>query len=313
MTDLITLPEYAKGLEKTDVRRPVIETFASSSDLLEVLPFEGMTGSSYEFHRQAARPTVGFRRINEGGTSGMGRLDPYSEASYLIDHDLDVDAAIVRRSGEGRRSREEAMGISAIGALVTDTIIEGDNSSDPKEFNGLKVRAAAVSGRVMHNSAASGGAALSLLKLDSAINNTFKPTHIIAPYVSQPLFIGAARNTAISGFVIQSWDEVGKVKMSYAGLPILWGYPRDLNTGILPFTEVASGGGSAVTTSLFVARLGDQGLRGIQQMPMTVKDKGELEDGITLRTHLSWDIGLVDEHTYCLTRLTSITNAAIVA
>jgi hypothetical protein len=165
----------------------------------------------------------------------------------------------------------------------------------------------------MVNNPASGGGALSLLKLDQAINNTNQPTHILADYTMQPLFIQAARNTSISGFVIQSWDEVGRAKMSYAGLPILWGYQKDDHGSLLPFTEVGAGGGAAQCTSLYVVSFRDGGLKGIELKPMSFKDMGLLQDGITYRNHMNWDVGLVDEHKYCLTRLSSITNAAFVA
>ena len=81
----------------------------------------------------------------------------------------------------------------------------------------------------------------------------------------------------------------------------------------LQFNEVASGGGSAVTGSLYILSMGDGKLRGLQLNPLEVRDFGLLQDGITFRTHLTWDVGLVDEHKYCLQRLDSWTNAAIVA
>ena len=54
-------------------------------------------------------------------------------------------------------------------------------------------------------------------------------------------------------------------------------------------------------------------LRAIQVRPLTPEDVGLLQDRKTYRTHISWDIGLVDEHKYCLARMDSFTNAPIVA
>ena len=309
--DLMTLPEYAKGLEVGDGNKPYIEVFAQSSDILQAIPFEGMRGATYEFYREAELPVLGFRAINQEGTRGSGKIEPFQESSFIIDHDLDVDRAIIDRHGESRRSREENMQVKAAGKLWTDTFLKGDNTTDPKEFNGVQKRA--TGDRVVNNSVAAGGAALSLYNLDEAVRRTYAPTHIIAPFDIQSRFMQAARNTGISGFVIQNWDEIARPKMTYAGLPILWGYPRTLDGGILPFTEVGAGGGAAVTTSIYVVSFSEGGLRGIQIRPMSVRDFGLLEDGITYRSHLTWDTGLVDEHPFALTRLTSITNAAFVA
>jgi hypothetical protein len=307
-----TLVEYAKGLATTAPERPLVEMFAQSSDILMAMPFDGLTGAVYEGFRQGQLPITGFRGINQPSTSGTGRLSPFQEGSYIFDHDLDVDRAIVDRYGETRRAREETMAAASAGKVWVDTFLKGDNSANPIVFDGIQ-RRARLWNRTQNNSVAAGGAALSLLNLDRAINNTNMPTHIIADYTMQPLFIQAARNTAISGFVIQSWESVGKVKMTYGGIPILWGYPRDDHGSLLPFTEVGAGGGGAVTTSLYVVSLRDGGLKGIQIKPLTFNNIGLLPDGITYRTHMSWDVGVVDEHKYCITRLTSITNAAFVA
>jgi hypothetical protein len=82
---------------------------------------------------------------------------------------------------------------------------------------------------------------------------------------------------------------------------------------VLQFSEVGNGGGSAVTASLYWLTLGEGMLRGIQVRPLTPEDVGLLQDRKTFRTHIAWDIGMVDEHKYCLARMDSWTNAPIVA
>ena len=255
-------------------------------------------------------PTPQFRAINESSSTGHGIIQPLQENTSIIDHDIDVDRAIVDRHGVERRNYEEMLGLTGFGQLWATTVIHGYQSLNPRQFNGLQVRAN-LNSRDIHNSASSGGAALSLLALDKAIAQVNNPTHIAVPYLSKALWIQAARTTTLSGYVIQTWDEVGGMKLSYAGLPLLFGYPKDLHPYMLDFTEVASGGGAAVTASLYVLSLGEYRLRGIQLRPMEVRDIGLLQDGKTYRTHLSWDVGLVDEHPFCMARLDSWTNAAI--
>lgn len=313
MPELMTLPEYAKGLEKTSIERPLIETFAAESDILQVLPFEGFSGAAFEGYRETDIGTSAFRAINEGAGSSKGKIAPFQETSFPVDTILKVDKAILLRHGESRRAKEEAMQMKSQSRLFTNTFISGDNASNPKEFNGIKARCTAANGRLLHNSGASGGAALSLYNLDKAIQNTARATHIIAGFDLLPRFTQAARNSTLSGFVIQTWDEVGVPKMTYAGKRILFGYPKDRHGIILPFNEVAQGGGSAVTTSLFVASFGEGGLHGIQLKNMEARDMGLLEDAVNYGTNVSWDVGLVDEGDYCITRLTSITDAAFVA
>jgi hypothetical protein len=312
---MMTLVEYAKGLEMSPTRA-MVEQFAASSDIFGALPIEGLSAgaSIYEGLRQTELPSgLGFRAINEASTTGAGKLSPFSEPSFVFDHDIDIDRAIIDRYGMDRMNQHVGMGIAAAGKMWTDTFLTGDNSTQNRQFDGLARRCARFSNRVLTNSAASGGAALSLYNLDRALANTKSATHIIASWNLMPRFIQAARNTSLSGFVLQTWDGVGMPKMSYAGRPILWGYEQDLHGVILPFSEVGSGGGSAVTTSIYVVGFGDMGLRGIQLKPLAPTGPKLLENEITYRAHLSWDTGLVDEHQYCMTRLTSITDAAFVA
>lgn len=313
MPDVMTLPEYAKGLEKTSIERPLIESFAAESDIMQMLPFEGFSGAAFEGYRETSIGTAGFRAINEGPGTSQGKIAPFQETSFPIDIILKVDKAIIARHGESRRGREEAMQMKAQARLFTNTFLSGDNSANPKEFNGIKARCRADNGRLLHNSLASGGAPLSLYNLDKAIQNTRRANAIIAGWDLMPRFIQAARDTSVSGFVIQSWDEVGAPKMTYAGKRILFGYEKDRHGVILPFNEVAQGGGAAVTTSIFVANLSSDGLHGIQLKNMEAIDLGlSKEDGVFYKTNVSWDVGLVDEGDYCVTRLTSITDAAFV-
>lgn len=312
-----TLIEYAKDLD--GVARPIVENFARSSDIMEELPFLTFSGGSYETYREAAMPTgMAFRGINEPSGSGRGEITPYQESSFPMDFDIPVDIAIIRRHGMERRAVEEKLTTARWGRYWATTFLDGDNTTEPREFNGIKKRIAmagastAANTRTLHNSASSGGAALSLSNLDMLLNMVSGATHLLMPRAFAPRLIAAARNTSISGFVIQTWDQVGLPKMSYAGRKILFGYERELEGDLLNFDEVAAGGGSAVTCSIYAMKFGEDGLHGIQLQPFQVEDQGLLEDRITYNTHVSADVGLADEHPFCMARLTSVTNAAIV-
>jgi len=315
VSNLMTLTEYAKGMAPEDVRRPVIEMFTQYSDVFEVMPFEGLKGSKYVGYREASLATPVFRAVNEASSSGHGVISPFDEATYIIDHDIDIDRAIQDRFGPERRNYEERMGITAFARLWIDTFVKGDQSVNPRIFNGLQVRAQKF-GRLYYNSTASGGAALSLANLDTMLNNLSGKSgtrYLFVPFLSLPLWIQAARNQSLTGYVMQTWDEIGRPKLTYAGIRLLYGYPKDDQIPVLQFNEVAYGTGSAVTSSIYGMTLGEGMLRGIYVRNLTPEDVGLLEDRKTYRTHISWDVGLVDEFKYCLTRMTSWTNAPIVA
>lgn len=311
---VMTLPEYAKTKDKADVSRPIIEMFAKSADIYDAMPFETLGGPVYEGFRQASVPSVAFRGINEASTSGLGRVEPFQEPTFVVDHDIDVDEAIIRRNGMQRRSQEETLAMAALGKMWLDTFISGDNSTEPREFDGLQTRAEKFSRKVAAGSA-SGGDALSLAKLDEAINNVNGPNAILVGKALMPRFIAAARSTSVAGFVIQSWDQVGAPKMTYNGIRIYFGYEKDDHGFILPFSEANPGGGSAVGTSLYVMALGEGKLRGIMLKDLQAEDVGLVKTGTKpfYRTHVSWDVGLVDEHKYSFVRLWGVKDAAFTA
>lgn len=69
ISNLITLPEYAKGFSNEDIRRTIIEMFTQYSDVFEVMPFEGLRGSKYVGYREAALAQTQFRGINEASST----------------------------------------------------------------------------------------------------------------------------------------------------------------------------------------------------------------------------------------------------
>lgn len=313
---LMTLVEYSKGMEAGDPNRAYVETFARAADIYDALPFEGLGGKPvFEGYRETSLPTVSFRGINEAGTNGYGTQEPFSEPTYILDHDIDVDEAIIRRSGMERRAREEVKGVKAAGKLWMDTFIAGSNSTNPREFDGIQVRCDKYSHRKLAAGSTSGGDALSLYVLDQAIQRVEEPNAILMSHNLLPRVIQAARSTSVSGFVMQTWDQVGTPKLSYAGIPIYFGYKRSRHGVILPFSEAAPGGGSSVCTSIYVLQLGGNGLHGIELAPLQPQDVGLITSTSPriYRTHLTWDTGIVDEADYCMCRVWGVKDAAFTA
>jgi hypothetical protein len=205
------------------------------------------------------------------------------------------------------------MGMARLGELWVNTFLKGDNTTNKTVFSGLQARSAQFGRNIDNANGTSGGAPLSLGQLDWAIQNVRNPTHIICPWSLKYRWIALARTQSISGYVVQTFDEIGRPKISYAGLPILFGYEKDLHPPILPFTETAAGGGSAVCSSMYVASFGEGGVKGIQISPMEIRDVGLLQDSITYNTHIHWDVGLTVDHDFAFTRLSGITNATFTA
>lgn len=316
-----TLPEYAKTVEDPK-QRAVIELFPESVDFMSALPFAPAPNGAYRYQEEGALPNnMGFRAINETPSEGHGLLNDRVEMTFPIAGNIDVDRALIRRHGSDRRSIEEKMSIKKKAKVWADTFMFGDNATAPREFTGLKNRLNAVGGsvdgsnyesRILANSSSSGGGALSLAQLDRAIGLVEGANGIILPKAIKDRFAAAQRDTNIGGFITLDKDEMGRQITRYGELPLYSGYGVTKYGEFLPFDEVASGGGSAVTSSIYVVRFSEDGVVGLEVQPMEVQDMGLLDDGVYYRTNIEHDVGMAVFDPFAAIRLSSITNAAIV-
>lgn len=304
----ITLNEYAKGLNDP-VQRAVVELWAQSSDVLAAMPWK-TTGGPYQYTLEGSLPGIAFRGINESYTADTSIENPQVEQLFIAGGEADVDNFLLAMD-PSRRAREESRKIKSMARAVTSAIISGDNSANPKSFDGLSRRVRGA--QVLSNSGTSGGAPLSLKALEDAIENTVEPTHIVMNRSMRGWFRAAMRDQTLSGNLNLSKDEFGREVLNYAGIPFLVGYEVGPDAKILPFTETPSGGGTAQTSSLYVASLKEGHVCGIQLAGMSVKDLGELQSEPKHRTRIEWFPGMCIENPYAVTRLTSFTNAAITA
>lgn len=316
-----TLVEYAKTYGGTAAERAIIELFPQELDFLSVMPFKTAPGGSYKYHREGQLPNnMAFRGINETPSADHGVVNEFVEQCFPIAGNLDVDRVLINRFGAGRRAQEERMSIKKKAKVWGDTFIAGDNQSAPREFTGLKnrlqvvgsdVSASNYDSRVVANATGSGGGALSLKQLDLAIGHVEEPNAIIMPRKLHTRMAAAARDTSIGGFITYDKDEMGKRILRYGDLPIYTGYGITPFGEFLPFDEVAYGGGSAVTASIYVVHFGEMGVCGLETQGMEVKDIGLTEDGVYYRTNIEHDVGMCIESPYAAVRLSSITDAAI--
>lgn len=306
----LTLIEAAK-LETGDVvRSAIIELYAGSSEILRVLPWTDIAGNALKYNREGNLPGVGFRGVNEAFTASTGVLNPITEPLVIAGGDLDVDRFILKTMGMGQRSVHEAMKIRSLALAFTRKFLKGDQLSDAREFDGLQTRI--VGNQLIAAGSTANGTALSLSKLDEAIDQTLFPTHLIMNKSMARKLTVAARTTSVGGQIDYTVDEFGKRVMMYAGLPIITVDLDAEGVSILPFTEAATSG-TATATSIYVVSMGGEGINGIQNGGVDVRDMGELQTAPVYRTRIEWFVGLAVFNGRAATRLWSIADAAVTA
>jgi hypothetical protein len=307
----ISLLEYAKGAGLNTKRGTIIELFAKENSILNAMTFETIHGSGVDYDQEAALPGVAFRGINEEYTASAGVINPMHDPLKIAGGTLDVDSALIKMFGEGVRAKHEAMKIKALSLKIARMIIKGDSTSDPKEFDGLQRRLANDQKICVTTNTTDSVGALTLAKLDEAIDNTENPTHLIMNKKLRRLLTQASRTSTIGGYVTYTQDNWGRQVPRYADLPILDAGKDNTNTDIIPLTETAGDSG-ADATSLYVVSFGDGMVEGIQNGAMEVKDLGLTDSGVIYRTLVEWLVGMALYHPRAATRLWNISTAAAV-
>ena len=299
----LTLLEAAK-LNSGDVyKQGVLEKFAETSDILRVLPFTGIQGNSLKYNVEETLPGIGFRGVNESYTESTGIINPQVEALTISGGDLDVDKFIVDTMGADQRATQEGMKIKALSLAWTRTFVKGDNSAEPREFDGLQVRLTGDALILNHAT----GAGLSLAKLDEAIDAVDGATHIIMSKSVRRRLTVAARTAAVGGNITYSIDEFGRQVTAYNDIPILIADKDNNNDDILGYTETGT------TTSVYFVAMGDGMVSGLENGGMDVRDIGELETKPAFRTRVEWYSGMGVFAPRSAARLSKITDAAATA
>lgn len=309
----MTLLEAAKVAPSLETAT-IIEEYASSSDILRVIPFEDVPGSGKHYNREDKLPGVGFRGVNEAHEESVGVLNPQSEAHKLAGGDLDVDRAIIDMQGESVRTVHELQKVKALSLMWTRNFIKGDSSINPRVFDGLQVR---LTGSQLMANAAAGGP-LSLENLDALIDQTDMPTHLIMSKAMRRKLTRAARD-GIGGDIEWQPDEFGRQMAVYNSLPILIADYDNNGLDILDFTETSPDGASSTQcTSIYCVSFREMMLNAIQgavggTFGISVRDLGELETKPVYRTRVDWYTAIACYHGRAAARLSGITNAAAVA
>ena len=314
----LTLIEAAKLYISNgeDVRGAIVQLFGESNNVMRYLPFTDINGNALNYAQEGTLPGVAFRGVNESFTASTGVINPIVEPLRIAGGEVDVDSFIIDTMGEEARSVHEAMKIKAITQDFQRVFFKGNNATTPAEPDGLQNRL--TGDQVISNASGSplAAAALSLAKLDEAIDAASNPTHIFMSKALKRRLSAAARSSTISGNIQTGLDQFDASVMLYNGIPVVAIADAADKDTVLTFTETASAGSPASTacTSIYVVSLMPGMLTGIQSAGgMNVRDLGELDDKPVYRTRVQWYASIAMLHSRSASRLKDIIDGAVTA
>jgi hypothetical protein len=306
----LTLIESAKFGTGTAFRDAIVEMFPANSELLTALPFQTISGNALKYNREETLPGIAFRGYNESYTESTGVINPITETLHILGGDLDVDRQLVKSMGAGVRASHVNMKVKALTGAWTEKFLKGDNLSDPREFDGLQNRL--TGSQVIEAGSTANGAALSLAKLDEAIDAVDNPTHILMNRTMKRRLAAAARLYTVGGYITFELGAFGRRVQRYNDLPIVTIDQDNEGNEILGFTEAAASG-TATATSIYVISAGDGNLVGIQNDAPEAYDLGEIDSAPVFRTRVEWASGIAMFGAKSASRLKYIGDLAVVA
>ena len=304
----LTLLEAAKS-ERDPARLAVIRELAEG-ELMRVIPFQDVEGEGVFYDVEQELPSVGFRGINETLDASYGVLNPQSERLKVLGAEVDVDTSIIDMRGPDVVGDQVRMKVTSMRMTFEDQFINGDESANPRAFDGLKRRINAGSSQAINMNGA-----LSLSALDElidAVDAMGGQKVLIMNKKMRRRLNTASRATSIGGFINYEQDAFGRRVTQYGDIPIITTDVNAQNQLVQPFTETSS------STSIYCVALGDLLTTAIQgrargQFGISVRALGEVSDAPVDRTRIEWYCGMAVYNGRSAARLYGVTDAAVVA
>lgn len=304
----LTLLEAAKS-ERDPARLAVIREL-SEGELIGMIPFQDVEGEGVFYDQEVELPSVGFRGINETLDASYGVLNPQAEKLKVLGAEVDVDTSIIDMRGPQAVADQVQMKVRAMRLTFEDQFINGDESVNPRSFDGLKRRINAGSSQAINMNGA-----LSLSALDElidAVDALGGEKVLIMNQKMRRRLNTASRATGVGGFINYTQDEFGRRVEAYGDIPIVTTKVNAQNQLIQPFTEASS------STSIYCVAMGDLLTTALQgrargQFGVSVRPLGEVPDAPVDRTRIEWYCGMAIYNGRSAARLYGVTDAAVVA
>jgi hypothetical protein len=286
----LTLAEAAK-LSSDVLLTGVIETIVKESCVLQRLPFIEIVGNGLTYNQEKTLPSIGFYDVNDLWSESSPTFTQVIAVLKIMGGDADVDNFLksTRSNLQDLEAAVIELKAKAARQKFEETLIYGDSTVNPKEFDGLRklIKTDTASDQLI-SMTADAGSALTLDKLDELIDAVKggKPDILLMSRRSRRK-INALVRAAGSGMMETDRDDFGNFIQLWNGIPI------GINDHILD-THVIDNGVETATTggadsTIYALQFGEGGLCGLTAPGhLTVERLGPLETKDASRTRIKW-------------------------
>lgn len=297
------LKAEAEKLSNNQLIKGVITEIIDRDAMLQLVPFVQSFSKAYVYNRENALPTVDFADPNDTVNEDAATFTEVTTNLRILIGDVDVDKFLDKTMGDtnDQTAIQLAQKVKALRRTFQSAIINGDNSVNAKQFDGLKKLI--VSGQQL--TAGANGAALTLDMLDEL--KDMVPLGVDA-YIMRPGTLRAwkqlvrASGGTVPNHVMLS-NFTGQDIPAHDGIPIL----------VNDFVGGADTQGSNNNTcSIYAVRFneadGFHGLYGGDNAGFDVEPIGTVQNKDANRFRVKWYVGAALKSTKSAARLKGVTN-----
>ena len=291
----LTLAEAAK-LSNDVLLQGVIETIIKDSPVLQRLPFIEIVGNGLTYNREATAPSAGFFDVGDTWTESTPTFTQQTVTLKIMGGDADIDNFLIatRSNVQDLEAAVVELKAKAVRTLFEDTFITGDETADPKSFDGLDE----LTDPTQSLSMGANGGSLTLDKLDELIDTVLggKPDLLLMSRRSRRILNKLARTAG--SFLETDRDEFGQMLQFYDGIPI----------GVSDYiSDTQTVGSSTDCSTIYAFQTGEGALVGLTAPGgIRVERVGSLETKDATRTRIKWYTSLALFNTVKLARLIGV-------
>ena len=304
--------------KKPPSKRPVFGRY--EEDPIRFLPFFDKPKIQFVESYDTEDAKSIFRALNEELSEGEEDTAELQFSMGTFGDQASIDRVIAQSEGLAGYDNKKAQKSFGVGVTFNESFIKGDQSSAPREFNGLQT---IMEDQIVDSQTLSGptgtGDALSLTLLDEAIHAVRDAGIMFCSKKMARKFWAAGRDSSVAGFVNYMPNDsnptgagLGAAITFYNGIPIVelaGSFNRD---DILPFDETKPGGSGGLQTSLYIAKLGSEGLYGAQLGNIRATDFGQVQGSVFRKWDVEWTAAVGIRHPLAIARVAGILDAPIV-
>lgn len=300
------LKAEAEKLSRTSLVAGVIEEIIDRDPLFYLLPFTQVTGKAYVYDRENGLSEADFLDPNDTVNEGAATFTEITTRLRILIGDVDVDKFLNTTMSDTNNQKAVQIGAKAkaLARKFRRTLVNGDNTASPKEFDGLwKLTPAGQ----MIQAGAGPTNNLTLTMLDELLDAVPNGADFLMMRPGTIRYYKNLLRTSGTDAQMMQLKDFGAPVLAHNGVPII---PNDFQPSVELLNGTALTGGSYC--SIYAGRLNEaDGIHGIYGGPeagIVVEDIGTVQNKDATRTRLKWYTAVVLKSTKSIARLHGVSN-----